>query len=144
MAAAIALYRQYGQEVNYCFNRKEEKDHGEGGVMVGYPLKDGDRVVITEDVITSGAALRECLPVLQRAAKTDIVGLVVSVDRMERGTGEKSAIQQVYDDYGIRVFPIVTIRDIMDYLYQRPVDGKVYLDEAMLARMKEYLSQYGV
>ena len=144
VATAVALYQGHGVDVNYCFNRKEAKDHGEGGTMIGYSLKDGDRVVITEDVITSGAALRECMPVLQRAANIQITGLVVSVDRMEKGTGEKSAIQQVYEDFGIRVYPIVTIREIMEYLYQRSVDGKVYIDDAMLARMKNYLAQYGV
>ena len=144
VATAVALYHNYGVDVNYCFNRKEAKDHGEGGVMIGYPLKEGDRVVITEDVITSGAALRECLPLLRQTANLQIAGLLVSVDRMEKGTGEKSAIAQVYEDYGIRVYPIVTIREIMDYLYQRPISGKVYIDSAMLARMEAYLAQYGV
>ncbi len=143
-AAAGALYRKYGINKNYCFNRKEEKDHGEGGVVVGYKLKDGDRVVITEDVITSGAALREVLPVLQSAAKVKISGMVISVDRMERGQRELSAIQEVKKEFGIDVYPIVTIREIIDTLHNRPIDGKVYIDDEMKERMEAYLAEYGV
>lgn len=142
--AAISLYRNFGVNVNYCFNRKEAKDHGEGGTMVGCKLKDGDRVVITEDVITAGTAMRECLPILQNAAKVKIAGLVVSVDRMERGTGEKSAIQQISEEYGIPTFPIVTVRDIMAFLHNREIDGKVYIDDAMLEKMEDYLREYGI
>ncbi len=142
--AAISLYRDFGVNVSYCFNRKEAKDHGEGGAMVGCKLKDGDRVVITEDVITAGTAMRECLPILQNAAKVKIAGLVVSVDRMERGTGEKSAIQQISEEYGIPTFPIVTVRDIMAFLHNREIDGKVYIDDAMLGKMEGYLREYGV
>lgn len=144
VSAATALYNRYGVNVNYCFNRKEAKDHGEGGVMVGYRLQDGDRVVITEDVITAGTAIRECLPILQHAAQVNIMGLVVSVDRMEKGTGEKSAIEEVYEAYGIRAYPIVTVREIISYLHNREIDGAVYIDDAMKARMEEYLAVYGV
>lgn len=89
MTAAAALYNRYGINTNYCFNRKEEKDHGEGGSIVGYKLKDGDRVVITEDVITAGTAVRETLPVLKAAGDVTVAALIISVDRMERGQGEK-------------------------------------------------------
>ena len=140
----MALYNDYGMDVNYCFNRKEAKDHGEGGVMVGYQLQDGDRVAIIEDVITAGTAIRECLPVLQNAAKVDIQALIISVDRMEKGTGDKSAIQQVYEDYGIRAYPIVTVREIMEHLHGREIDGKVYIDDEMLAKMEAYLEVYGI
>lgn len=135
---------QYGQDVNYCFNRKEAKDHGEGGTMVGYKLQDGDRVAIIEDVITAGTAIRECLPVLQGAAKVDIRALVISVDRMEKGTGDKSAIQEVKEQYGIDAYPIVTVREIISYLHGREIDGKVYIDDEMKARMGAYLEEYGI
>ncbi|HHV50112.1 MAG TPA: orotate phosphoribosyltransferase [Clostridiales bacterium] len=144
VACAIALSNKYGRDLNYCFNRKEAKDHGEGGSMVGYKLKDGDRVVIIEDVITAGTAMRECIPVLKSAANVEIAGLVVSVDRMERGTGNLSAIQQIKEDFGIVTYPLVTVREIIDYLYNREVDGKIYIDGAMRERMENYLKEYGV
>lgn len=144
VSAAVALYNGHGMDVNYCFNRKEEKDHGEGGNMIGYKLQDGDKVVITEDVITAGTAIRETLPQLKACADVNVVGLIVSVDRMEKGTGEKSAIQEVYENFGIKAYPIVTVREIMAYLHNREVDGKVYIDDAMLANMEAYLEKYGI
>ena len=144
VACSIALYQQFGRDVNYCFNRKEAKDHGEGGSLVGYPLKDGDKVVIIEDVITAGTAMRECLPILQSIAKVDIAGLVVSVDRMERGKGELSAIQEIQQEYGISTYPIVTVREIIDTLYNVPVDGKVIVNDEMREKMEAYLREYGI
>ncbi|HIZ21095.1 MAG TPA: orotate phosphoribosyltransferase [Firmicutes bacterium] len=144
VACSIALYNQYGRDVNYCFNRKEAKDHGEGGVLVGYPLRDGDRVVVIEDVITAGTAMRECLPILKGIADVKIAGLVVSVDRMERGKGELSAIQEIQRDYGIATYPIVTVREIIDTLHNVRVDGKVVLDDAVREKMEAYLKEYGV
>ena len=144
VACAIALYNRYGRDVNYCFNRKEAKDHGEGGVLVGCPLKDGDRVVIIEDVITAGTAMRECLPILRGIADVEIAGLVVSADRMERGTGELSAIQEIKREYGIDTYPIVTVREIIETLHNVPVDGRVILDDAMREKMEAYLREYGI
>ena len=144
VATSMALATQRDRDINYCFNRKEEKDHGEGGKMVGYKLKDGDKVVITEDVITSGASIRECLPQIMAAAKVDIVGEIISVDRMERGLENKTAIQQVYDDYGFKVYAIVTVREVIDALHNRPVDGKVYIDDEMKAKMEAYIEEYCV
>ncbi len=144
VACAIALYNRYGRDVNYCFNRKEAKDHGEGGVLVGYPLKDGDRVVIIEDVITAGTAMRECLPILRGIADVEIAGLVVSADRMERGKGELSAIQEIKEEYGIDTYPIVTVREIIETLHNVPVDGKVILDDEMREKMETYLKEYGI
>ena len=144
VATSMALATHHDRDINYCFNRKEEKDHGEGGKMVGYKLKDGDNVLITEDVITSGASIRECLPQIMAAAKVNIVGEIISVDRMERGLENKTAIQQIYDDYGFKVYPIVTVREVIDTLHNRPVDGKVYIDDEMKARMEAYLEEYCV
>ncbi len=137
IAAASALATQYGRNVEYCFNRKEAKDHGEGGVLVGHQLKDGDRVVITEDVITSGAAVRETMPILKAAADIDLAGMVISVDRRERGKSELSAVQEVYRDFGLKVYSIVTIEDIIEALRDGIVPGSEYLD-AMLAYRKDY------
>ena len=131
VSTAIALANNHGRDVNYCFNRKEAKDHGEGGVMVGYKLQDGDKVVIIEDVITAGTAMRESLPILAAAAKVEVVGVIISVDRTEKGKGEKSAIQEIRDEFGIPVYSIVTAREIIDNLYNVEVDGKVYIDDVL-------------
>ena len=143
VTAAASLYRTYGEDYPYCFNRKEAKDHGEGGNMVGAKVKDGDRIAIVEDVVTAGTAVRESIALFKNIADVKINALFVSVDRMEKGTGEKSALDELREDYGIQVFPIVTVRQIIDYLYNRPVDGKVYIDDAMKARMEAYLDTYG-
>lgn len=142
-ATAMALHDDHGQDVGFCFNRKEAKDHGEGGVLVGHRLHDGDRVVIVEDVTTAGTSIRETVPLLQAAAKVKLVGLVVAVDRMERGLGEKSALREVAETYGVKTVAIVTIDDIMQHLRGRAIDGKVVLTEELHARMSAYRSQYG-
>ena len=144
VAAGISMYNLFDRDINYCFNRKEVKDHGEGGSMVGYKLQDGDRVLIVEDVITAGTAIRETLPVLKAAADIEIAGMVISVDRMERGKGEKTAIQEVYEEFGIVTYPIVTVKEIIELLHNNPVDGKVYIDDEMKARMEAYMEQYCV
>ena len=143
VAAAGALYREYGVDMPYCFNRKEAKDHGEGGSMVGYKPQDGDRIAIVEDVVTAGTAVRETLALFKTVADVRVTALFVSVDRMERGTGEKSALQELRDEYGIQVFPIVTVREIIEHLHNRPVDGRVLIDDAMRDAMEAYLAQYG-
>jgi len=143
VAAASSLYRNYQRNLPYCFNRKEAKGHGEGGSMIGYRPKDGDRVVIVEDVVTAGTAVRETIQLFQNVADVKFAGLIVSVDRMERGQGSKTTIQELREQYGIPVFPLVTVRQIMDFLYQRDIDGKIYLDDEMRNRMEHYLAQYG-
>ena len=139
VACASALYNKYDTEVNYCFDRKEAKDHGEGGVIVGKKLTDGEKVVIIEDVITAGTAIRQVLPVLKAAADVNITGMVISVDRMEKGQGEYSAVQEVYNEFGIKIYPIVTVNDIIDAIKNGVVEGKEYLD-----KMLEYRKTYGV
>ncbi len=143
VTAAARLYEDYGLDMPYCFNRKEAKDHGEGGSMVGAKVRDGDRVAIVEDVVTAGTAVRESIALFQTVADVKITALFVSVDRMERGTGERSALQELREDYGIAVYPIVTVRQIIDYLYNRSVDGRVYIDGEVRDRMEDYLAAYG-
>ena len=143
VAAASALYRDHGRDLPYCFNRKEAKDHGEGGTMVGYQPKDGDRIAIIEDVVTAGTAVRETIQLFRGVADVKFAALFVSVDRMERGTRTCTTLDELRQDYGIQVFPIVTIRDVMRCLHNKPVDGKVYIDDNMLGRMEDYLAQYG-
>ena len=142
-AAAASLYRNYGRDLPYCFNRKEAKDHGEGGMMVGYKPKDGDRIAIVEDVVTAGTAVRESIEFFKSVADVKIVALFVSVDRMERGTGMQTTLNELREQYGIQVYPIVTVRQVIDMLHNREVDGKVLIDDAMKARMEAYLAEYG-
>lgn len=139
VSASIALYEKYGKDVGYCFDRKEVKDHGEGGMFVGKQLEDEEKVVIVEDVMTSGKALKEVLPKLRGAAKVDITGMVITVDRMEKALdSEKSAVQQAYAEEGVKVYSIVTIRDIIDALEADVIPGKEHVPA-----IREYLAQYG-
>ncbi|MBE6891780.1 MAG: orotate phosphoribosyltransferase [Ruminococcaceae bacterium] len=138
--AAASLFNKYGIDLNYAFDRKEAKDHGEGGLIVGKQLKDGEKIVIIEDVMTSGKALREVLPKLKAEANVDVSSMVIQVDRMERGlTSELSAVEEVKRDFGVTVYPIVTILDIIAAAESGLIKGKEYVP-AML----EYRAQYGV
>jgi len=140
VTTAVSLYKNHGADLNYCFDRKEVKDHGEGGLFVGKQLEDGERVIIIEDVMTSGKALRELLPKLKAAANVEIAGMVISVDRMERGLESNlSAVQEVYKEFGVKVYSIVTMADIISAIEDGIIDGKEYLD-----KMKEYRKTYGV
>ena len=141
-ATAMALHEAYGHDVGFCFNRKEAKDHGEGGRLIGYEPRDGDRVLIIEDVTTAGSSIRETVPLLMAAAKPKLVGLVVSVDRMERGTGDRNALAEVADTYGMKAFAIVSIDDIIAHLRANPVDGKLVLDDDTYRRVLAYRAQH--
>jgi len=142
VSTAMALH-QRGVNISYCFNRKEAKDHGEGGTLVGQQLADGMRVLIIEDVTTAGTSLRETIPQLRAAANVELAGLIVSVDRMERGQTEKSALSQISEDYSMPTFPIVTVRDVMAHLGSTEIDGKVALSAEHLEKMNAYLEKYG-
>lgn len=138
VSAATALYNKFGIDVSYCFDRKEAKDHGEGGMFVGRTLEDGEKVVIIDDVMTSGKAMRESLPKLKSAADVNVTGMVITVDRMEKGLNtDDSAVQEVYKEFGIKVYSIININDIIDAIKNGVVEGKEYLD-AMLAYREKY------
>lgn len=140
VTTAVALFNNHGKDLNYCFDRKEVKDHGEGGLFVGKQLVDGERVILIEDVMTSGKALREMLPKLASAAKVEIAGMVISVDRMEKGLeSELSAVQEVYREFGVKVYSIVTMADIISAIEDGIIEGKEYL-----SKMYEYRKTYGV
>ena len=140
VTTAVSIADEYGIDLNYCFDRKEVKDHGEGGLFVGKQLSDGEKVIIIEDVMTSGKALREMLPKLKAAANVEIVGMVISVDRMEKGLeSQLSAVQEVYKEFGVKVFSIVTMTDIIEAIEEGVIDGREYL-----GKMKEYRAAYGV
>lgn len=134
VAASSSLYRNYGIDVPYCFNRKEAKDHGEGGSIVGYMPKSGDRIAIIEDVVTAGTAVRESAELLSAIADVSITALFVSVDRCEKGTGETSALQELHDSMGINVHPIVTVYDIIAALPE---------NDDRIPKMRAYLARYG-
>ena len=139
LSAAVALYEKYGADVNFCFDRKEVKDHGEGGMFVGKQLQDGEKVVIVEDVMTSGKALKEVLPKLRGAAKVDVTGMVITVDRMEKAlNSEQSGVQQAYAEEGVKVYSIVTIEDIIEALEEGVIEGKEHVPA-----IRNYLAQYG-
>lgn len=111
--------------------------------MVGYKPQDGDDIAIVEDVVTAGTAVRETIELFKHVAKVNLKALFVSVDRMERGTGDCTTLDELRREYGIQVYPIVTVRDIIAYLHNRPVDGKVYIDDEMKGKMEAYLAEYG-
>ena len=139
VATAIALAKNHGVDVGFCFDRKEVKDHGEGGMFVGQALADGDKVAIIEDVMTSGKALREVLPKIKAEANVDVTAMIISVDRQENGTGEKSAVQEAYDEFGVKVYSIVTVEDIIEAIESGVIAGREHLDA-----MRAYRAQYGV
>ena len=144
VAATIAISEQYEKEIRYCSNRKEVKDHGDTGLLLGSPIQDGDRVVIIEDVTTAGTSIKETLPIIKAQGEVHPVGLVVSVDRMERGQGEKSALAEIEELYGLQTTAIVTMEEVVEHLYQRPYNGKVIIDDALKAAIDAYYKQYGV
>ncbi len=144
VATSIALAEQHGRDVGFCFDRKEAKDHGEGGSLVGHPLADGDRVVIVEDVTTAGTSVRETVPLLRATADVEVVGLVVGVDRRERGSsGERSALAELADEFGFATLALATIDDIVEHLRDREVDGERVLGDADLARIASYRAEHG-
>ena len=138
VATAIALYSGYGKELNYCFDRKEVKDHGEGGLFVGKQLADGEKVIIIEDVMTSGKALGEILPKLAAAANVEVVGMIISVDRMEKAlNSDLSAVKMAKEEYGIDVYSVVNMNDIIEAIEQGVIEGKEHLP-AMYAYRETY------
>ena len=144
VTTSAALFRVYDKNAGFTFNRKEAKNHGEGGNLVGHKLADKQNLIIVEDVITAGTAIRENLPVITNAANVNIAAIIVSVDRMEKGTGELSAIQQVEEDFSIPTHAIVTIDEVVEHLYNREVNGKTLIDDAMKASIADYRTKYGV
>ena len=144
VATAIALSTSYGANVSYCSNRKEEKDHGDTGILLGSKLKDGDKVLIIEDVITAGTSINETMPILRAQADVHVMGLMVSVDRMERGQGEKSALSEIKEKYNMKTEAIVNMNEIVEYLYNRPIDGVTYINDDIKSRIDQYYKEYGV
>jgi orotate phosphoribosyltransferase len=143
VTTAISLSQKQNREISFCFNRKEIKDHGEGGSLIGHKLTDGDKVIIIEDVTTAGTSIRETVPLLLKSAKIKLAGLIISVDRMEKGVGEKSALRELHEEYGMPTGAIVTLDEIVSYLHNRPIDGSVILNDAVKQKIVDYRGKYG-
>ena len=143
VAATMAISELYGTDIKYCSNRKEIKDHGDKGILLGSPIKDHDRVVIIEDVTTAGTSIQETLPILNAQGDVKVLGLVVSVDRMERGQGKKSALKEMEETYGFKTTAIVTMAEVVEHLYNRPYKGKIVIDENLKAAIDAYYREYG-
>ena len=144
VATTIAYHELYGKEIRYCSNRKEAKDHGDAGILLGSPIKDGDRVVIIEDVTTSGKSIEETFPIIKAQGDVTILGLMVSLNRMEKGKGEKSALDEIHDKYGFNAKAIVTMAEVIEYLYNKGYNGKIIIDDTLKAAIDAYYEIYGV
>ena len=143
VATTIAFSELYGRDIKYCSNRKEIKDHGDVGILLGSDLNDGDKVVIIEDVTTSGKSIEETFPILTAQANVDVVGLMVSLNRQERGKTQQNALAEIREVYGIETGAIVTMEEVVEYLYNRPYNGKVLIDDKTKAAIDAYYAQYG-
>jgi orotate phosphoribosyltransferase len=145
VAATIAYSELYGKEIRYCANRKEVKDHGDTGILLGSKLNDGDRVIIIEDVTTSGKSIEETYPILTSQAKVNVRGLMVSLNRQERGKDSNTtALEEISRIYGIETSAIVTMSEVTQYLSEHPYKGKLYIDAAQKEAMERYYREYGL
>lgn len=144
VATTIAFSKLYGKEIRYCSNRKEEKDHGDTGILLGSKIKDGDRVVIIEDVTTSGKSMEETVPILRAQGNIKILGLMVSLNRMERGKSEKSALEEIKELYGFETGAIVSMADVVECLYNKEYKGEIFIDDEVKGRIDAYYEEYGV
>lgn len=143
VATTMAFSSLYGRDIRYCSNRKEAKDHGDVGILLGSDLNDGDRVVIIEDVTTSGKSIEETFPILKAQANVDVVGLMVSLNRQERGKTQKNALAEIREVYGIETGAIVTMEEVVEHLYNRNYNGRVLIDDRMKDAIEAYYAQYG-
>ena len=144
VATVIAYSKLYGKEIRYCSNRKEIKDHGDTGILLGSKIKDGDKVVIIEDVTTSGKSIEETFPIIKAQGDVTIKGLMVSLNRMEVGLGGKvAALDEIHEKYGFEAKAIVTMAEVVEHLYNRECQGRVVIDDDMKAAIDNYYEQYG-
>ena len=145
VATTIAYSELYGKEIRYCSNRKEEKDHGDTGILLGSKIKDGDRVVIIEDVTTSGKSIEETFPIIKAQGDVKIVGLMVSLNRMEKGLStNKSALDEIKEKYGFNANAIVSMEEVVEHLHNKPYNGRVVIDDSIKEAIDAYYEQYGV
>ena len=143
VTTAIALEDKYNISSKYCSNRKEVKDHGDTGILLGSKINDGDRIIIVEDVTTAGTSIYETMPILNEQGKVNVKGLIISVDRMERGQGEKSALSEIKEKFGFKTCAIVTMEEVIEYLYNKEINGKVIINDEIKDRIEDYYKEYG-
>ncbi|MBQ9064471.1 MAG: orotate phosphoribosyltransferase [Blautia sp.] len=144
VAATMAISGLYGKDIRYCSNRKEIKDHGDKGILLGSPITDGDRVVLIEDVTTAGTSIEETMPIIKAQGDVSVLGLVVSVDRMEKGKDtEKSALRAIEEKYGIRTASIVTMAEVVEHLYNKEYKGRIVIDDSLKEKIDDYYKKYG-
>ncbi|MGL5381029.1 orotate phosphoribosyltransferase [Clostridium sp.] len=144
VTTSISMNQLYNANVEYCSNRKEVKDHGEGGILLGAKIGDGSKVVIVEDVMTAGTSIYETAPILKAQGNVDIKGLIISVDRMEKGKSDISAQEEIKNVFGITTYPIVTMQEVVEHLYMKEINGVVYINDEMKEAINRYYEQYGV
>ena len=145
VATTMAYSELYGKDIRYCSNRKEIKDHGDVGILLGSNIKDGDRVIIIEDVTTSGKSIEETFPIIKAQGNVEIKGVMVSLNRMEKGLGGSvSALAEIKEKYGIEARAIVTMKEVIEHLYNRPYKGQIYIDDTLKAAIDKYYETYGV
>ena len=144
VATTIAYSELYGKEIRYCSSRKEVKDHGDVGILLGSKLQDGDKVVIIEDVTTSGKSIEETFPIIKAQADVEIVGLMVSLNRMEKGLNtDKTALDEISETYGFKTGAIVSMADVTEALYNKEINGQVIIDDTIKAAIDKYYEEYG-
>lgn len=144
VATCIAFSELYGKEIKYCSNRKEAKDHGDAGILLGSPIKDGDKVVIIEDVTTSGKSIEETFPIIKAQGDVEILGLMVSLNRMEKGRdSDKSALEEIKEKYGFDANAIVSMADVVEHFYNKDCNGKVVINDEIKTAIDKYYEQYG-
>jgi len=143
VATVMAINELYGKDIRYCSNRKEIKDHGDKGALLGSPICEGDRMVIIEDVTTAGTSIEETMKIIKPIGDVSVIGLVVSLDRMERVQGTKSALGEIEDRYGMKTTAVVTMAEVLEHLYNKPYKGRVYIDDGVRGSIDEYYKQYG-
>ena len=144
VATAMAISEFYDRDIKYCSNRKEIKDHGDTGILLGSPINSGDRVIIIEDVTTAGTSIGETMPILKSQGEVKVLGLVVSVDRMEVGQGSKSALSEIEEKYQMGATAIVTMKEVVEHLYNKPYRGKIIIDDTIKEAIDAYYQLYGV
>ncbi|MEE0419660.1 MAG: orotate phosphoribosyltransferase [Lachnospiraceae bacterium] len=143
VATTMAISDLYGKDIRYCSNRKEAKDHGDAGILLGSAIRDGDRVVIIEDVTTSGKSIEETFPILRAQGDVEIKGLMVSLNRMERGKGTKSALEEIQEKYGFPAAAIVTMEEVVECLYNKECHGQIVINDAIKSAIDAYYEEYG-
>ncbi len=144
VATTMAYHTLYGKQIRYCSNRKEIKDHGDAGILLGGPIKENDKIVIIEDVTTSGKSIEETFPIINAYKNVTIKGLMVSLNRMERGKGDKSALCEIKEKYGFDANAIVTMEEVVEYLYNKEYNGRIVINDEIKAALDKYYKEYGV